>query len=88
MIKCAKCEGTGRIELRPDAETPGTVIEQSPVERTEVAVGAPVDLTYPVSHLGNGADTLASLAAGEGDFAVDFCTLCREAELIEPDGLG
>ena len=35
-------------------------------------VGARADLTYPYDYLGAGAQTLASLAAGEGDFAAAF----------------
>jgi len=33
------------------------------------AIGVPTDLSYPVADLGRGADSLAKLAAGKGEFA-------------------
>ncbi len=55
-------------------------------------VGENVDLTYPVEHLGAGPESLAQIAAGDGDFAAAFAAAKRplvivgQGALIRPDG--
>lgn len=56
------------------------------------SIGAPVDLTYPVQHLGNGPETLADLSAGNGAFAKALADAKRpliiigQGALNRPDG--
>jgi NADH-quinone oxidoreductase subunit G len=55
-------------------------------------IGAPVELTYPVSELGEDFGLLAKLAAGEGDFAETLKTarhpmvIVGQSALARPDG--
>ena len=46
------------------------------------AIGARVDHTYGCEHLGEGADALASLAAGDGDFAKAMKAAQRPAVIL------
>ncbi len=55
-------------------------------------IGEPADLTYPVDYLGAGPESLAKLAAGEGDFASALASARRplivvgQGAISRPDG--